>query len=961
MDKIRMNQILEILLAPYTDIQFELDSDFRGLLDNYKKVSTEPITARVGNEYKNKVTDYNASYKKMMNYYKRNLSRPPRNMDDIELLFEHFFPMEQVLICGQEKYFMENIMKIADSLLTFRDGEIAIRTWKNSGTDIFGVEKAFNKVEVWNNLIRIIAPDILIAAFVVNGSYTMDSLYCQGSQICMADKLLTKILQKGMAETHMHLNAGYEFQEIWESKMNILLWQRALDKKDARKYEKRKRLMLLAAFLRMDMAYFLDSTKKQGGTYQEYRVDDEYDKIAGQLRKSVLTCDDCVLENEKYQKLIRTMPYSGTYKDENEDYLFGNIYMKYKNLSCGSEMIFLYQCIEYCNSSNYDDVHFLRFFYQYIRLKNTIYRDGVERNEIGGLKHFQNYFKETKSIANEIVPENEFLTRTVLRRHMSMKGLEKLEVRIAPLAIAPERAALEYAYVENELKKKLLSQIHKLLSLYRKMILEMVLTRGIAEEHIDMEGKKGQRWEFSKIENAYKPKHMKLPVLGIVFHFLKQDSIDNIVGHFCFHETGDELIMTSGHRIAQHKRIENLSRAIEEIRNEIPKLDEYIVGIDAASDENASEPWNMLPAYTAIRNRNVSRPVLHDNTFEKYYKVSNIGFTYHVGEDFRHPLSGFRHVDEVIEHFRYRSGDRLGHAIVLGMNIDRWVADNEVVVLKAGEELENYLWLWGKIVYDQWAIPVQVEVLERGIYKCAEKIYDIMHNHDMGNITIDMLYKAYRLKFRENHENIYKKYQEGQTKSIFCSSGLCKHYQRMSDRDYQNNWNPEKLLCTQYCPVFERLYNESVLVTVHENDARILNYIQDKLLGIVEEKGIFIEVNPTSNLAIGEIACLTEHPVFKMNKLLGGTNSHNVMVTINSDDPSVFATNIANEIAYIYHALKQEGYKEEDILIWIDKVRNYGLEGSFIKEVKSVDNIFDEVTNILAEIDTKLYQRTIMS
>lgn len=228
----------------------------------------------------------------------------------------------------------------------------------------------------------------------------------------------------------------------------------------------------------------------------------------------------------------------------------------------------------------------------------------------------------------------------------------------------------------------------------------------------------------------------------------------------------------------------------------------------------------------------------------------------------------------------------------------------------------------------------------------------------MGNITIDMLYKAYRLKFSEDHTGIFEKYREGQGESVFCSGGLCKHHQNVSDREYQNKWNHEKLLCAQYCPVFERKNNESILVTVRENDANVLNYIQDRLLGIVEEKGIFIEVNPTSNLAIGEIACLAEHPVFKMNKLFSGTDSHNVMVTINSDDPSVFATNVANEIAYIYHALKQEGYKEEDILMWIDKVRNYGLEGSFIKEIKNVDVIFDEVTNILGEIKAKLRGRS---
>lgn len=617
-------------------------------------------------------------------------------------------------------------------------------------------------------------------------------------------------------------------------------------------------------------------------------------------------------------------------------------------------MIFLYKCIEYCLSGHCDE-YFTKVFFQYIRLKNTIYRYGVERNEIGGLNRFQDYFAKSKDTARILDKKQAFLTEAALRRHMRMPDLKKLEVRVAPMGIAPDRGAAEYQDIEEDLKTALLLQTKELMSLYRKQILEMAIGYDIAKQHMENEKEEGQLQIFSKIAETYTMKQIMPPVLGIVFHFLKQDSIDNITGNFCWQEISDERIKYSEHRIVQRKKMENLSRAIEEIRNEIPNMDEYIVGIDAASDENASEPWDMLPAYTAIRNRHVSKPVLYDESSKLYYKVSNIGFTYHVGEDFRHPLSGFRHVDEVIEHFRFRSGDRLGHAIVLGMNVDKWVVNNDVVVLKAGEELENYLWLWGKAVHDQWQIPVQVEALERNIYRIAEDIYDVKGEHNIGNITIDMLYKAYRQKFEADHEKVLAAYRSGSGESIFCNSKeVCKIHPHKTSGDYRNDWNHEKLLCAQYCPEFEKRNNRSVMVTIHDSDAKLLNYIQNKLLRVVEEKGIFIEGNPTSNLAIGEIASLAEHPIFKLNKLVNEPDSHNAMVTINSDDPSVFATNVANEIAYIYHELRQEGYKEEDILTWIDKVRNYGMEGSFIKEVKSAETVFDEVTNILETIEWKI-------
>ena len=66
---------------------------------------------------------------------------------------------------------MGKLYEIAISLLTFRDGRIAIRTWLNEQSesgkrDIFDYHDAFDKVEIWNILSRLIVPDVIIAAFL---------------------------------------------------------------------------------------------------------------------------------------------------------------------------------------------------------------------------------------------------------------------------------------------------------------------------------------------------------------------------------------------------------------------------------------------------------------------------------------------------------------------------------------------------------------------------------------------------------------------------------------------------------------------------------------------------------------------------------------------------------------------------------------------------------------------------
>lgn len=81
-----------------------------------------------------------------------------------------------------------------------------------------------------------------------------------------------------------------------------------------------------------------------------------------------------------------------------------------------------------------------------------------------------------------------------------------------------------------------------------------------------------------------------------------------------------------------------------------------------------------------------------------------------------------------------------------------------------------------------------------------------------------------------------------------------------------------------------------------------------------------------------------------------------VMVSINSDDPSVFNTNVSNEFAYIFYSLQEKGYSREDILLWIDKIRKYGMDSSFIEDRHMQPHeIIVEIDKILEELNPKLH------
>lgn len=161
-------------------------------------------------------------------------------------------------------------------------------------------------------------------------------------------------------------------------------------------------------------------------------------------------------------------------------------------------------------------------------------------------------------------------------------------------------------------------------------------------------------------------------------------------------------------------------------------------------------------------------------------------------------------------------------------------------------------------------------------------------------------------------------------------------------------WDKEKLVYTNYCPVFEERRNKVLRLPIADSEAVVYKELQEYLLHRIEQAGIYVETNPTSNLTIGDMDDLREHPIFRMNSL--SPEGHHVMVTVNSDDPAVFNTNVENELAYIYYAMEHGGYAKEDILDWIDKIRQNGMDASFVQKVKDVRTLLFEVSIILDEL-----------
>lgn len=854
-------------------------------------------------------------------------------------------------------YYINKLFKIADSLLTFRDGHMAIRTWINEVSetgqkDLFDYHDTFDKVEIWNIIGRLMIPDVIIAAFFVESGLTKrEYLYNQNGNIFLADKTLEKVLQKGIAETHMHYNVGLAYLTLWKYVTNPFSWERYFNKSITWNFQINAAVLFRAIVYRILYAYYMEERKsdKNGRNFWNYCAE-KYQSLLPMLYTILADHLDgnlnSTLEDYKefYDAIYKLMRSRYQKTQTASDFLLETLYWQDQDLKTSSEMIFLTQVLIHLRTVC--DYREHRLFLQYIRVKNAYFGNIIQGNELLGLDYFQKHFataRTAESFGRYISKEE--ICKEIWRSQSNNINLKKLEVRITPsFDVSSPKGIESYSAVERKIKTQLLKNIEVILREYIHYCCDMANVQNeklLSKEKID------------QLDSMFERAVCGFPSIGIIFHFRKVDYLDNQLGDMCWvrYAKTSNAPPYSKHMLVWRHQMLNCAVAIEELRSQIPYLGEYIVGIDAASNECNTEPWLLAPVYERIRTRTLTKPLIRTNTMQ-YIHLQNLGFTYHVGEEFRHILSGLRHIDEVIEHFRYKAGDRLGHAIALGQDIDEWVRNNEVVVLPRMEYLENLLWLWGSIVYKKMRVHIMVEELEGRIMGAAKEIFG-----DVIGINTFVLYETYQEKFNLSHDSIFKECEKAlisEEHEENSQGHFCRLYNVENARGKGYIWTKEKLLCTYYCPYHALKFREPMFISVSSDESETFKEIQEQIIAKVENKGIYVETNPTSNIAIGQQTSLLNHYIMKLNSLgLKKTgDDHAVLVTVNSDDPVIFNTHAENELAYIYHALVHHGFEKERILKWIDKVRQFGMDSCFVKKIKKPSEQISEIRIILNEIDT---------
>ncbi|WP_339317275.1 hypothetical protein [Paenibacillus sp. FSL R10-2734] len=923
----KINLLINVSLFPFQNLRFFGQQDILQVLE-YEGESSEAIWKR------------ESARKKIQRKLHDEILRKakPNSLDEINLMFQKFYPM----LCSEREakrhgfapkhpgddeghlhvekklyqHYFQILEEFSDALISYRDGDVIFKYWKNDANghkhwrfiDFMDRYKGQDKVHFFHSLSRFIPLDLMVTLHHsknnIHDPIQLQEFY---QHVNLADAPLDDILGRGVAENHIHASAAFNFSILWQMVMNNICPPKYFDKFEPNHLAASSEVqeyILTARLLRLVLTLYLKEQAQDlidpNSQYHNQQTEPlslyewlessfvESSETQKMLFNLVRNQDNQFASIDQLNEAIdRIQIYSiGSDDISPIDFVYG-IFPEYQHIKTYGENIFLQKVISYKRNivENYKlDGHFEQFFrvfFKYISIKNEFYQQVTQPTVMHGLDFFRGYFDR----ATEGILENQDYFTIMLRTLFQNRYLRKIELRIS------------IKDSEEQNRRKLLH----ILKSYEKILID----------------------DYRVNEDP----NVDFPLIGIVYHLIKRpDDMEKDIS--LYDEERDHTLKGLHFGEHQEQYIKQV-KMVQQLRKNVPMVTNFIVGLDAASLENNTPVQVFAPVFEEARDSQYDSLRIKDPE-GNILPSQSLFFTFHAGEEFRHLNSGLRRMDEVIDYCKLHAGDRIGHGIALGVNIEEWIRRNPLVIMPRGEYLDNLLWTWG--VYSR-TTKLQTETLvylERRIYEVASFLFsDVIH---AGELRVSTLFEVYKRRFKRviDEAKILNKVKTERTKEegiIEEAWRNSKHYQsapKSVDKLYESYHQEDTL----------HKMNEPIYVDINEIEHMMATDMQNYLIHKIASIGIVIEVNPSSNEAIGEINSMFGNQLFKIQSA-GNRDLANILVNVNSDDPMVFNTNVSNELVYLYYGMLQQGIGREAALDWIEKLRKSGMDTSFIRGTRS--------------------------
>jgi adenosine deaminase len=532
------------------------------------------------------------------------------------------------------------------------------------------------------------------------------------------------------------------------------------------------------------------------------------------------------------------------------------------------QTLFLEKCRQYPKNQLLPDV-----YHQYIILLNQYYQLTVQNEDRVGFDQFQKH-------ADIGLREN--LETNYAQRFKDAHGLNPRRSRVQYYEgrFAPKRNSIE-------LRKRLL----EIFQGYHQYLCDL-----LPQDHARPRKKGGS--QFGNVLNELEQLTEELNNLAIaplqlalVCHFIKKPW-----------KKEDKNYAPYRH-LSLVKDLYAEAHALLRLLMLYPKLKRWVRGVDGAANELHASPEYFAPIFRLCHSQGLTHK------------------TFHAGEDFSHLLSGLRYMLEALELLNLQAGDRIGHGTAMGIDPSLWLSRMpQSIVISQGDWFLSVLAAWRLLNLN----PVGLE--------------DVTHKltAELGRLSIELFGKFHHpylceQAFGLRHLSLPEVQcwlDNGRQLPVVLplNDQLRQEMQLVNDCARANE---EAFNLYWRWQSDQKVWSKSLfLIEVASDFLSAAHYIllQQTLMRKVAKREVVIETLPSSNVRISQYKHFSEHHAMRWMKAPQATkaNDPDILVSLGSDDPGIFSTDIETEFHHLFYALKGIGLNETEALQRVSQLNERG-------------------------------------
>jgi adenosine deaminase len=772
----------------------------------------------------------------------------------------------------------------------------------------------------WRELSYLLGEDIFTCSYLayMDNRSSRNRSYYSWSPVTFSDnKRLKQLLRNGLAENHFHLKgSGPVFELAWlatmnqpskmMAKFNEFLNEYKLSAEIVSTFSNSKKdistLVYKAAFIRLELFKLISlniTNKERSNALDNFlqQPSNKEDSFEIYLNLNNLQAEiDTITYNDAYYFSHKgSHSYADYCIPKNiSDYNFEGSVLLY------GERKFLYSIFRKIYSDTKNNERLQKLFYAYLLIKNQFRAELIQVNKKVGFGNFRAYQdRKEHFLPHGSIYETAFLSMAVNDSRKFQK-IDSFELRIAP-----KTSALNLHKGFKNIEK----------SLNKNSIAEF-----------------GFRHDFILSGNSL------LNTEFYTIHFIKKKDkkIKNLL-----------VSMVTSRHAQLRQEVKDQARAIVNLRESYSTKSKLIRGIDAASSEFDARPEVFAQAFRYLKDHKLKGAYvnLKSNSENKEHKLKS---TFHAGEDFYDIVDGLRTIDEVVKFLNFRSGDRLGHALALGIKPnDYFEFKGMKLMMPKGMLLDNIAWLLSQV--RKANIEVDTGEIARLTKKFESLFYEIYQQHGSTfyntHVSIDQFYNAWKL--RGDDPDLYKTIKDNIDIESIPNMTYWERCRINYYYPFKSNLRKHSLILNLYHayhfdPKVKLNSDKICQFEITDRYIKLVCQIQKYMQKQIMSLNIGIECNPTSNYLIGTFKRYDKHPIIDFYNLGLETNQEKIeecpqlFVSINTDDQGIFGTSLENEFALMAIALEKakdengmKKYKPSMIYDWLDRIRKMGLEQSF--------------------------------